>query len=225
MNLRILLKTGIPSPLGPLWVNNIFTLISIPGEDYLLCRLPDYYIEYIHIRSMLMYFTERSLQNVIHTYQEVTRCRQSAILAQGALDLKSPIVRRVVCNSGTGYCTVVQWDCSHHLAKKEPICKIWGFHGSDYEQCRHLGYINTVLISQETHYVSTTENSQLMLCRIWGFHGGDYEECRLLVRTSQETYYVSTTVHSQLILHKIWGFHGGGNEECRLLGCDPVWLL
>jgi hypothetical protein len=32
---------------------------------------------------------------------------------------------------------------------------------------------------QETHYVSATEPSQLMLCKIWGFHGGDYEECRL----------------------------------------------
>jgi hypothetical protein len=51
---------------------------------------------------------------------------------------------------------------------------------------------NPVRTSQETHYVSATEPSQLTLCRIWGFHGGDYEECRLLgyktpVHTSQET--------------------------------------
>jgi hypothetical protein len=34
--------------------------------------------------------------------------------------------------------------------------------------------------SQETHYVSTTAPSQLMLCKIWGFHPGDYEERRFL---------------------------------------------
>jgi hypothetical protein len=57
------------------------------------------------------------------------------------------------------------------------LCKIWGFHGGDYEECRLLGYKNPVHTSQETHYVSTTESSRLMLCKIWGFHGGDYEEC------------------------------------------------
>jgi hypothetical protein len=70
-------------------------------------------------------------------------------------------------------------------------CKIWGFHVGDYEECRLLGYRNPVRTSQETHYVSATEPSRLMLCKIWGFHGSDYEECRLLgyknpVRTSQE---------------------------------------
>jgi hypothetical protein len=60
------------------------------------------------------------------------------------------------------------------------LCKIWGFHGGDYEECRLLGYKNPVRTSQETHYVSTTETSQLMLCKIWGVRGGDYEECRLL---------------------------------------------
>jgi hypothetical protein len=34
--------------------------------------------------------------------------------------------------------------------------------------------------SQETHYVSATQLSQLMLCKIRGFHGSDFEECRLL---------------------------------------------
>jgi hypothetical protein len=102
-------------------------------------------------------------------------------------------------------------------------CKIWGFHGGDYEKCRLLGYKNPVRTSQETHYVSATEPSRLMLCKIWGFHGGDYEECRLLgyknpVRTSQETHYVSATEPSRLMLCKIWGFHGGDYEECRLMG-------
>jgi hypothetical protein len=75
------------------------------------------------------------------------------------------------------------------------------------EECRILGYKNPVCTSQETHYVSATESSQLML-KIGGFHGGDYEECRLLgyknpIRTSQETYYVSATESSQLMLCKI----------------------
>jgi hypothetical protein len=109
------------------------------------------------------------------------------------------------------------------------IClKICGFHDSDYEECRLLGYKNPGRTSQETHYVSATESSQIMLCRIWGFHGGDYEECRLLayknpVRTSQETHYFSTTESSQLMLCRIWGFHGGDYEECRLTGYkNPV---
>jgi hypothetical protein len=36
--------------------------------------------------------------------------------------------------------------------------------------------------SQQTHYVSATEPSQLMLCKIWGFHSRDYEEWHLLGR-------------------------------------------
>jgi hypothetical protein len=72
------------------------------------------------------------------------------------------------------------------------LCKIWGFHGSDYEECRFLGYENSDRTSQETYHVSTSELSLLMLGKILGFHSGDYEECRLLwykkpVRTSQET--------------------------------------
>jgi hypothetical protein len=51
---------------------------------------------------------------------------------------------------------------------------------SSLEECRLLGYKNPFRTSQETHYVSTTESSQLMLCKIWSFHGSDYEECRLL---------------------------------------------
>jgi hypothetical protein len=103
------------------------------------------------------------------------------------------------------------------------LSRIWGFHGGDYEECRRLGYKKPVCTSQETHYVSATEASQLMLCKIWGFHGSDYEEWRLLgyknqVRTSQESHYVSTTELSQLMQCKIRGFHGGDYEEWRLLG-------
>jgi hypothetical protein len=35
------------------------------------------------------------------------------------------------------------------------LCKIFGFHGGDYEECRLLGYKNPVRTSQETlrlHY-------------------------------------------------------------------------
>jgi hypothetical protein len=97
------------------------------------------------------------------------------------------------------------------------------FYGGDYEECRLLGYENLIRTSQETHYVSATKPSQLMLCKIWCFYGGDYEECRLLgyetlIRISQETHYASATESSWLMLFKIWGFHGGDYEEFRLLG-------
>jgi hypothetical protein len=64
--------------------------------------------------------------------------------------------------------------------KPDDICKIWGFHGGDYEDCRLMEHKNPVPTSQETHYFSATESSQLMLCKIWGFHGDDYEEYRSL---------------------------------------------
>jgi hypothetical protein len=91
------------------------------------------------------------------------------------------------------------------------LCKIWGFLGSDFEECRLLGYKSPVPTSQETHYVSATEPSRLMLCKIWSFHGGDFEECRLLGYkspgpTSQETHYVSATQPSRQMLCKIYGF-------------------
>jgi hypothetical protein len=60
------------------------------------------------------------------------------------------------------------------------MCKILGFHGGEYKYWPLLAYKNPVRTSQETHYFSATEFSQLMLCKILGFHGGDYEECRLL---------------------------------------------
>jgi hypothetical protein len=39
-------------------------------------------------------------------------------------------------------------------------------HGGDYEECRLLGYKNPVRTSQETHHVSATDSTQLMLCMI-----------------------------------------------------------
>jgi hypothetical protein len=96
------------------------------------------------------------------------------------------------------------------------------------EECRLMMYKTPVCTSKETHYVSTTELSQLMLCKIWGFHSGNYEEYRLLryknpVGTSQETHYLTATETSLLMLCRIWGFHSGNYEECRLLGYkNPV---
>jgi hypothetical protein len=103
------------------------------------------------------------------------------------------------------------------------LCKIWGLRDCDYEEWRLLGYKTPVRTSQETHYVSATASSQLMLCKIWGLRGCDYVEWRLLeyktpVRTSQETHYLSTTESSQLMLCKIWGFHDCDYEECCLVG-------
>jgi hypothetical protein len=61
-----------------------------------------------------------------------------------------------------------------------------------HEECRLPGYKKSVRTSQETHCVSATEPSPLMLSKICDFHDRDYEECRLLgyrnpVRTSQKT--------------------------------------
>jgi hypothetical protein len=60
------------------------------------------------------------------------------------------------------------------------LCKISGFQGGDYEECRLLGYKNKVFTTQGTHYVSATEASCSMLCKIGDFHGSDYEEYRVL---------------------------------------------
>jgi hypothetical protein len=83
-------------------------------------------------------------------------------------------------------------------------------HGCDYEECRLLRYKSSVRSSQDTHYVSATEPSRLILFKILGFQGSNYEECRLLgyeyknqARTSHETHYVSATEPSRLMLCKI----------------------
>jgi hypothetical protein len=45
-------------------------------------------------------------------------------------------------------------------------CKILGFHGGDYEECRLMGYKNPVRTSQETYYIYATETSRLIICKI-----------------------------------------------------------
>jgi hypothetical protein len=71
-------------------------------------------------------------------------------------------------NSGLVRCDNIQTPRSvlMHCRNLLQGCKIWGFHGGDYEECCLLGYKNPVRTSQETHYVSATESSQLMLCKI-----------------------------------------------------------
>jgi hypothetical protein len=102
---------------------------------------------------------------------------------------------------------------THYVSTTESsqlmLCKIWGFYGNDYEECRLLGYNYRVLTSEKTHYVSVTEPSRLMLHNIWSSHGWSYEECRLLgyknqVHTSKETHYVAATEPIRLISCKIY---------------------
>jgi hypothetical protein len=42
------------------------------------------------------------------------------------------------------------------------LCKIWGFSGDDYEECRLLGYKSPVRTSLEIYYVSATESRRLI---------------------------------------------------------------
>jgi hypothetical protein len=81
------------------------------------------------------------------------------------------------------------------------LCKICGFHGSDYEECRLLGYKTTVRTSQETHYVSAKELTRLMLCKILGFQAGDCEECGLLGCEAVWLLVTANTVPNSLIFH------------------------
>jgi hypothetical protein len=62
---------------------------------------------------------------------------------------------------------------NHHV-RFEVLTLVTGFHGGDYEECHLLGYKIPVCTSQETHYISATDASQLMLRKISpSFHGGD----------------------------------------------------
>jgi hypothetical protein len=94
------------------------------------------------------------------------------------------------------------------------LCKIWGFHGGDYEESESESesLCDWRSVSQYVLVSSPVRDS---------WPDVDYEECRLLrhktpVRTSQKTHYVSATEPSRLMLCKIWGFHGGDYKECLL---------
>jgi hypothetical protein len=43
-------------------------------------------------------------------------------------------------------------------------CNTLGFHGGDSEECRLVGYKNTVHPSQDTYYVSATDPRLLVKC-------------------------------------------------------------
>jgi hypothetical protein len=52
------------------------------------------------------------------------------------------------------------------LIENAVLCKIGGFHHGNYVEFCLVGYKNPLRTSQETHYVSATETSRLMLCKI-----------------------------------------------------------
>jgi hypothetical protein len=109
------------------------------------------------------------------------------------------------------------------------LCKIWGYRGGNYEECRLLGCKKPISYITGNTLCRLTEPCWLMICKIWGYHGGDYEECRVLGyknsnRISKGTHIVSTTEPSRLMLCKIWGFHGGDYEGCCLFGCKKASL-
>jgi hypothetical protein len=86
----------------------------------------------------------------------------------------------------------------YNIMKYITIIQLWGVRQADKQSktvtkqswiMLSYGYKTPVLTSQETHHISATEPSRLILYKIWGLHGSDYEECRILgynsVRTSQ----------------------------------------
>jgi hypothetical protein len=94
------------------------------------------------------------------------------------------------------------------------IYKTWGFHGSDYEECRLQGYKSPVHTLQETHYVSATELNRWMICKIWGFHGSGYEECRLLgcyvvwvIRIDVSEEYIASIIRVTTIIANVFRLH------------------
>jgi hypothetical protein len=80
----------------------------------------------------------------------------------------------------SGRCTEPTWmhSLSLHLLFVVSICS---FETGTALPMKNAVFWNiAVRISQETHYISPTEPSRLMLCKIWGLDGCDCEECRLL---------------------------------------------
>jgi hypothetical protein len=121
--------------------------------------------------------------------------------------------------------------CLHYRVQPvNDLCNIWSFYGSDYEECRPLGYKNPVCTAQETHCVSTTESSLLML--YVSFEVFTAVTMKNVVFWDIKTQFVLHRRHityplqsSQLILCKIWSFHGDHYEECRLLGYKTQFVL
>jgi hypothetical protein len=118
-------------------------------------------------------------------------------------------------------------DYSHYLQAKGILnvlrsCYVSAFHS---RQCRLLGYKHPVRTSQETHYVSAIESSQLMLCKIRGFHGDGYEECRLLEFYAEPSVLTRAT-RSKIQKTAFFGFQD--HFHCTgptLLKCKRYFLL
>jgi hypothetical protein len=66
----------------------------------------------------------------------------------------------------TGNFLSKRFDNRNALIEMDRKRQISGFHSGNYGECRLLGYKTPVHTSHETHYVSTTESSQLMPCKI-----------------------------------------------------------
>jgi hypothetical protein len=56
-------------------------------------------------------------------------------------------------------------DWGFYLWLHSACCKVWGRDGSDYDECRLLGYNNPFCTSQEIHYFFATEHNRLMLLK------------------------------------------------------------
>jgi hypothetical protein len=50
-----------------------------------------------------------------------------------------------------------------HMMQLIIVCKIWGFHGGDYEECCLLGCKSPFRTSQETNYFCVTTGNTLLL--------------------------------------------------------------
>jgi hypothetical protein len=169
-----------------MWVRkNIKVTAVVSAGEEVICRgNPVIGVPLVCVsqQPILIFCPEQPLNCKLHICMSHTNCTNSPCLVS-IMDTSSTKSwwQRLVMEMTS---TVPTWNnMSTNMVRvhqHDHNCKIWGFHGSDYEECRLLRYKNPVCTSHETHYFSTTECNQLMLCKIWGLHGGDYEECHLL---------------------------------------------
>jgi hypothetical protein len=76
------------------------------------------------------------------------------------------------------------------------------FHGGDYEECRHLGYKNSVRTSQETH-VSATEPIQC------------YVRFEVFTAVTMKNAAVRTDVSEERIASVVWLEHSRMDRDAR----------